>query len=132
MRRRHVVVEAAPLVERDHEHRVVQVSRRRQRVVGVGDEPLAEPDVGQRVVIGRRAVPLGVEGRVDETDVRQQALLDRVQERQRGDRDAEPLPVARGERVPEREVLRAPQRQERQVPEEVAAGRDVLGVRDRR
>jgi hypothetical protein len=41
-RRRYVVVEPAPLVERHDEHGVVQVTRVRQRVVGVGDEPLAE------------------------------------------------------------------------------------------
>ena len=88
VRRRHVVVEAAPLVEGDHEHGVVQVAGVGQRVVGVGDEPLAEPDVGQRVVVGRGAVALGVERRVDEADVRQVPGGDGVDERRRGQRDA--------------------------------------------
>ena len=94
-RRRHVVVEAAPLVERHDEHRVVQVTGVREGVVGVGDEPLAEPDVGQRVVVGGRAVALGVERGVDEADVGQVALGHRVDERRRGDRDAQRVGVDR-------------------------------------
>ena len=77
LRRRHVIVEPAPLVEGDDQHRVVQVSGAGQGVIGVGDEPFAEPDVGQRVVIGRGAVALGVEGRVDEADVGQVPLRPR-------------------------------------------------------
>jgi hypothetical protein len=93
-----VVIEPAPFVERDHQHRVVQVSRRRQGVIGVGDEPLAEPDVGQRVVVGRRSVSLGVERRIHEADVGQHALFYGIEEWQGRDRDAEPLRVTGGNR----------------------------------
>ena len=41
LRRRHVVVEATPFIEGDDEDGVVQVARRCQGVVRVGDEPLA-------------------------------------------------------------------------------------------
>src|SRR6185312_10816771 len=70
-RRWHVIVEPAPLVKGDNQHGVVQISGAGQGVIGVGDEPFAEPDVGQRVVIGRCAVALGIEGGIDEADVRQ-------------------------------------------------------------
>ncbi len=40
-----MVVEAAPFVERYDEYRVVEITVVGQRVVGVGDKPLAEPDV---------------------------------------------------------------------------------------
>ena len=52
-RRGHVVVEAAPLVERHDEDGVVEVTVVGQGVIGVGDEPFAEPDVAQRVVVAR-------------------------------------------------------------------------------
>jgi len=63
-------------------------------VGGIGDEPLPEPDVGQRMVVGRGAVALGVECGVDEADVRKQAVRDGVEERQRGDGDPERVGVA--------------------------------------
>ena len=51
LRRRHVVEEAAPLVERDHEDGVVQVTRAGEGMVGVRDEPLAEPDIRKRMIV---------------------------------------------------------------------------------
>jgi hypothetical protein len=57
-------------------------------MVGVGDEPLAEPDVPQRVIVPGRSRALVVEGRVDVADVRQRAVFtgrdERGASRQRG------------------------------------------------
>ena len=50
-------------------------------MIGVGDEPFAEPDIGQRVVIGGCAIALGVEGGIDEADVREGFRRHRVDER---------------------------------------------------
>jgi hypothetical protein len=127
-----VIVEPAPLVEGDNQHGVVQVSGAGQGVISVGDEPFAEPDVGQRVVIGRCAIALGIEGGIDEADVRQVPLRHRVDERRGGNRDPDSVGVPVREGMPEREILRAPQRQEGQVTEEVPAGRDALVVGDGR
>src|SRR5215467_1438606 len=82
------------------------------------------------MVIGRRAVALGIEGRVDKADVGQQALRDCFEERQCLDWDPECVGVAGREGMPEREVLEAPEGHERKVAEEVSAGWDPLGVRD--
>jgi hypothetical protein len=84
------------------------------------------------MVVGRGPVALGVESRIDEADVRQQSLGHGVDERQGVYRDAESVRVAIGERMPEREVLRAPQGQEGQIPEEVPPGGNSLAVGDRR
>ena len=126
----HVVEETAPLVEGDDEHRVVQVARTGEGVVGVGDEPFAAPDVGLGVVVTAGSVVGEGELGVDEADIRKQSLGHGVEEGQGIDRDAENVGVASGKQMPERVVLQAPQRQEWQIPEEVTAGGDALVVGD--
>jgi hypothetical protein len=101
-RRRNVVVEATPLVIRNDKYRVVKIPVVGEGVVGVGDEPLAETDVGQRVVVGRSPVAFGVERRIDEAHVGQQTLGARVDERQGVERNADRVGVAGLEGVPER------------------------------
>ena len=50
--------EPAPLIERDDEHRVVQVARVGEGVVDIRDEPLAAPDVRLGMVVGPGSSPL--------------------------------------------------------------------------
>ena len=100
-RRRNVVVEATPLVVGHDEHSVVEIPVVGEGVVSIGDEPLAETDVGQRVIVGRGSVAFGVERRIDEAHVGQQALGARVDERQRVEGNADRVGVAGLEGVPE-------------------------------
>ena len=100
-RRAHVVEEAAPLVVDDEQGPAAVVRRGHEGVDHVSHERLAQPDVAQRVLVGRQPVPSPAvaERRIDDRDVGQRARRAVGVVARHGVRPAQPArPVDRRER----------------------------------
>src|SRR5437763_16229703 len=68
-----MIEKAAPFVVGDDEHGRAPLRAADDRIVGAGEERLTCPDVGERVVVPRKAALAALAEGIDEGDVREAA-----------------------------------------------------------